>query len=147
MRTSVWTRARTRYASASQSHITLRSNLCCRINRLPHICTMSRDDLLDFLREMVRLADENAKAFNAVLDSGELLALADRSDLVVALWRDAETPFGVRLACLKGKDDLMSDGKGLRDVRTSAVWCSSRQMADALAQRLWHCSTAHFTIN
>ena len=119
----------------------------CRINLLLHICAMSKDDLLDFLREMVRLADENAKAFDAALDSGELLALADRSDLVVALWRDPETPYGVRVACLKGKDDLMSDGKGLRDVRTSAVWCSGRQMADALAQRLWNCSTAHFTIN
>ena len=64
-----------------------------------------------------------------------------------ALWRDPETPYGVRVACLKGKDDLMSDGKGLRDVRTSAVWCSGREMADALAKMLWNCFPAHFTIN
>ena len=118
-----------------------------RINLLFDVGAMSKDDLLDFLREMMRLADENAQAFDAALDNGELLALAARSDLVVALWRDPETPYGVRVACLKGKDDLMSGGKGLRDVRTSAVWCSGREMADALAKRLWNCFPAHFTIN
>jgi hypothetical protein len=61
--------------------------LYCRINLPFNIGAMSNDDLLYFLREMVRLADENAKAFDAALDSRELLALADRSNLVVALWR------------------------------------------------------------
>ena len=112
---------------------------------LQHVCAMSEEYIREFLREMKRLANENADTFDAASDIGGLLALANRTDLLLALWRDPETLYGIRLAYLKGKDWLTPDG--LRDVRTSAVWCTGREMADVLAQQVWESSAIRSAIN
>ena len=44
-------------------------------------------DLTDFLGSLVELADVNAERFNAQTDKAVLRELADRTDIILGLWR------------------------------------------------------------
>ena len=138
-----WTSPRAHQFCPHKSEV--RSDCACSTSR--NIIGFPMDTKLsDFLNTMGRLADENALQFDVEHDPAALNAISDRSDLLIALWREPATAYGISLMPLKGLGDVLR-APSSTDVRTSAVWCSGRDMALSLALRLWDESAQPTNIN